>query len=748
MTDELHQSLFRPSPLPPAYPPGHAPPPLPPWQPGLAPRPPPPITCYLERSPTSFTWSYGAGLFPFMILGGFFFLLQASFGSGARPFFTQFLHFVSLVFAAIPLGLTITMKLDYAECGVGDSSMVITIVASVWWALSFWWGRRTIRDYRVALKEIEGDLPARLKDGTVLLLRVDWLLAQDESFRLKRRQLTPKEAFWGPNEAAKLLEQGKVAALSYRWLKRWRLEHTDPDVNDGEGYALSHLLAYYEKGSRRHQRPAVYIDFACLPQGDPSKRFAYVEEDAKACFDRAFAVNFNLYASPRVLVLQLKSMPDDMKEMLKKHGGSIPPWPKEEAPFELDLEPFPQVIDLKPYAGAACRSGWCTSEIALTLLFTEGGGHAFELGPHGGPVRVGRARDRPTFDKMVDIFKHETTLFGTPKERQDVSTNYLELRKKVDRLQAVRRTFFARMCCRESADVKQLRDRYVPTIEKADITSAPLTNLPACFKYTQPAGCGINANRKHPHATAKVAPQSEEPEPKRTWLQWARSNDGCFTDGKCCYTPYTCGKWLAVGCFAGLLIFIHLLGFLVRFVLGGAFRKGLALEWGIAGGRGTTDGVTFAYYLIAGVPMLIDYCLAFGEMMALFGFLVGAYWMAFGFSAAFACGVFCGSPWTGADAVVEVMAISAGIYKRLEKIFGNAAPDHPCKLFGFKVDFTPYTKPGATVSAKDSEYAHHYPADKDGKWCPDKDAVQRLRTATLQFVKPDPGDTLSVSDID
>ena len=76
----------------------------------------------------------------------------------------------------------------------------------------------------------------------------------------------------------------------------------------------------------------------------------------------------NMYASPRVLVLQQKRMPPELEEELVRYGGVAP------AP-----EDHPRNLDLRPYAGERCRSGWCTSEMALTLLMTEGGGHMVEL---------------------------------------------------------------------------------------------------------------------------------------------------------------------------------------------------------------------------------------------------------------------------------------------------------------------------------------------------------------------------------
>ena len=73
-----------------------------------------------------------------------------------------------------------------------------------------------IEKYRRARACIEGNLPDRLQDGSLLLLRVEWLLAQPSDWILKRRQDMPEEAFWSPADALRLLKESKVAALSYR----------------------------------------------------------------------------------------------------------------------------------------------------------------------------------------------------------------------------------------------------------------------------------------------------------------------------------------------------------------------------------------------------------------------------------------------------------------------------------------------------------------------------------------------------
>ena len=246
---------------------------------------------------------------------------------------------------------------------------------------------------------IEEDLRDCLEDGSLRLLRVAWLKKQPSSFRIKRRQEMPEEAFVGSNEAVDMLQNSKVAALSYRWLH--------PQLNDPDGFALSHVLGYYQTGRNARRRPGLMIDFASLPQVPRA-------EAEQATFLRGLGVMSNMYASPRVLVLQLRRMPPARQAELQSLGGVAP----------ADRP------DLIPYAGSGCRSGWCTSEAACVLLFTEGGGHAHELCV--GPVRVGSVWERPTVDEMEKLFHHDSTRFYNDADRAVVSEGYLELRKKVD----------------------------------------------------------------------------------------------------------------------------------------------------------------------------------------------------------------------------------------------------------------------------------------------------------------------------
>ena len=120
---------------------------------------------------------------------------------------------------------------------------------------------RVLQEYHNRLKTIEGDLPARLQDGSLLLLRVAWLVKQPSDWVLKRRQDMPEDAFYSPAEAFSLLQRGMVAALSYRWLAATK--------NDPDRFHLNAVLDYYREDDHLKRHPAILIDFASLPQIEP-----------------------------------------------------------------------------------------------------------------------------------------------------------------------------------------------------------------------------------------------------------------------------------------------------------------------------------------------------------------------------------------------------------------------------------------------------------------------------------------------
>jgi hypothetical protein len=263
----------------------------------------------------------------------------------------------------------------------------------------------SLRNFSERIQAIEGDLAERLADGTIRFLRVEWLLARPDGYVLQRRQDLPDEAFWSPAEASKLLCEGKVAALSYRWLHRL---HPDP-----ERFHLHYVLVYFRGGRHAQTHPALMIDFVSLPQKDPTTGAERSAEEAKI-FSLGLGCMSNVYASPRVLILQQKRLPSVLERELNDDFDGVAP----------DDRP-----DLIPYSGDKCRSGWCTSETALSLLWTRGGGHAFELGV--GPVHVTGGK-LPSVQEMEALFFDESTRFIGKGDRSKVSSQYLDLRRKLE----------------------------------------------------------------------------------------------------------------------------------------------------------------------------------------------------------------------------------------------------------------------------------------------------------------------------
>ena len=124
--------------------------------------------------------------------------------------------------------------------------------------LIFFLSARVFRGYhdarRILLERLaaaEGTLPARLKDGSIRLLSVSWLLAQPDDWCMQRQQDLPSDAHVPTEEAVRLLQQGKVGALSYRWLTA---EH--PDL---ERLHLSATLRFFrERPSRVTRYQAIF----------------------------------------------------------------------------------------------------------------------------------------------------------------------------------------------------------------------------------------------------------------------------------------------------------------------------------------------------------------------------------------------------------------------------------------------------------------------------------------------------------
>ena len=412
---------------PPLWPPGLAPtpPPLPPpspppWPPGLAPDPPPPAL-----PPGACNMDITLGIVPLICLFMVLFISLAAASSGAtQPKLFWLLWLLGLIALGLgALGASYSMWQPLPEQCYQfrfDDNLVGYVIYGALAALLlglalFFRFIIILPKFRARIKAIEGDLPARLRDGSLRLLRVAWLLERPSDWVLPRRHDLPDEAFWSPAEAARLLREHKVAALSYKWQGPFNASKGGGDQPDGSRFHLNAVLAYYREG--RHalrRRPALLWDFAALPQHHPitgEKRTTAENATFKAGLD----VMSNVYASPRVLVLQHRRIPPAAeRELNDVLFGGKPPTDR---------------LDLIPYAGAHCRSGWCTFESACALLMTEGGGHAYELGVGRAPVaRSGRL---PSVQEMKALFQHESTRFIGNADREAVSKGYLELREKL-----------------------------------------------------------------------------------------------------------------------------------------------------------------------------------------------------------------------------------------------------------------------------------------------------------------------------
>ena len=401
-------SAWPPSPWPPS-----------PWPPGLAPSPSPPAV------PT------GACITDGLLLqtasSAFFILAFACFIAAVSTPVTQpklfwLLWLLSLL--SFGLGAFLASPAAHAwllpeQCpfqfeSISDISevVIVGILVPLLLGNALKTRREKFTTFRKRIEAIEGDLPKRLNDGSLRLLRVAWLLQRPVDWVLQRRQDLPDEAFWSSADAVRLLLAGKVAALSYKWQGPFNSSKGGGDQPDGKRFHLDIILAYYRQGNRATARPALMWDFAAVPQHNPvtGEKRTQAENDV---FKPGLLVMSNAYASPRVLVLQHRRIPIELEQELYK---------------DFDGKPPADRLDLIPYAGKHCRSGWCTSESACALLMTEGGGHAYELGVGKAPVAYGRL---PSVQEMEALFQHESTRFIGNADRDAVSKGYLELRAKL-----------------------------------------------------------------------------------------------------------------------------------------------------------------------------------------------------------------------------------------------------------------------------------------------------------------------------
>ena len=128
--------------------------------------------------------------------------------------------------------------------------------------------RRLVRQ---RVSTVEKELPSRLADGTIRLVRVDYLLKLDDAAILPRRQDLPESAFLS-HEQVQQLPRGlsvasgrglRILVVSHAWLQP---DHPDPR---GETLQLlARVLTEYAKGWGKEKggRYGVFLDFCSLFQ--------------------------------------------------------------------------------------------------------------------------------------------------------------------------------------------------------------------------------------------------------------------------------------------------------------------------------------------------------------------------------------------------------------------------------------------------------------------------------------------------
>ena len=246
-----------------------------------------------------------------------------------------------------------------------------------------------------------------------------------------------------------------MAALSYKWLGI-----CEPDPNRFHLDAILQFFAHPRKQTalmwdfaavcqrdpalfdpketpmeQPEKEQAAFMAAMALDQDDPMRKYlggkAYDESrtaDETALFKAGLKVMSNVYASPRVLVLQQKQTPKKLIDERRSYGGQLP---------EIRL-------DLIPYAGRDLRSGWCTFESASAMLMTEGGGHAYEWTETEWctmPVTRGYL---PSKRVMRDLFLHQSTRFVGKGDKELVFNIYAELRDKLNEYDEQRKPWLVR----------------------------------------------------------------------------------------------------------------------------------------------------------------------------------------------------------------------------------------------------------------------------------------------------------------
>jgi hypothetical protein len=130
---------------------------------------------------------------------------------------------------------------------------------------------------------IDGPLRERLMDGSLRLLRCDWLGASTSTKELdrdrdsqrpviKRRQDLPRDAFFVPEDAVKLLDSGNrsILAVSHCWQTA---KHPDP-----HGATLDQIRRYLAEDPST-KGCGLFWDFVSMPQKDVKSAKRTGEED-------------------------------------------------------------------------------------------------------------------------------------------------------------------------------------------------------------------------------------------------------------------------------------------------------------------------------------------------------------------------------------------------------------------------------------------------------------------------------------
>eukprot|EP00966_Prymnesium_polylepis_P305686 7063933-Prymnesium_polylepis.1 len=261
---------------------------------------------------------------------------------------------------------------------------------------------------------MDGKLQEALLADTVRLLDVQWLLTRPADYVLERRQALPEAAFVRRERAAELLENRRVAVLSYKWLSA--------PICDPGGFHMAAVRPFLRRGHRLRglgwyrRYDALFWDYASCDQKVPSlwRDFMYQadetlsevqlaakevynnsrrQEGLEERFKKAMAVMGHFYADPFVLVLRHKALP--------------PGHP----------------------ARAYDDSGWPVFETACASLATAHGGALHDL-QHGREWL--RSANRRSPEEMASLIRDESRITFTGKgDRETVARMYEDFYNEV-----------------------------------------------------------------------------------------------------------------------------------------------------------------------------------------------------------------------------------------------------------------------------------------------------------------------------